>query len=264
MLENVIHPTVPQMQDAPYTCGAACINMALSFWGNQQPQQQIWAEIQANTGGKRPSDAQPQAGSFSSQHCDHCGGGPVLGQDGKYYGNYLCWFTTPEAAATTLNAWAPQHATGEYAADCAAAIVRVVDSLAATDPVPALFTIKPALHWVVAVGYQIDGPGSSVQWKGKSVTGLYVRDPQDDPGRDVIRLMTVFGLCDVLFGVMMAVECGPHGGARPVVVKGVGPPTWLVRLVTVFLRPVPRFLIPAWLRRFRPPPRPWPPPPPVR
>jgi hypothetical protein len=261
MIVDVILPTVHQLQVAPYTCGAACINMVLSLWAKQQPQPQIWAEIQVNTMETRPANAEWVSGSFSTQRCEDCGGGPVVGHDGNYYGDYRCWFTTPEAAAATLNTRAPNRAGAEYTANCAAAILRIVDSLAAADPMPAMLTIKPALHWVTATGYQTGGPGSSILRNGQPITGLYVRNPElPDPGPDVVRMITIDGLCRPGLGLLMAVECGPHAGTNPVVVKGLGLWAWLVILATTFLRSVARFVVPARLRRSPPSPRPGPPP----
>lgn len=141
LLPGIEHDT----QAAEYWCGPACINIVLSFWDKQQLQADLWESIQVNTGTQnRPVDAPEDAGSFKTQHCDNCS-----------QGGYHCWYTSPEAMAATINQFSPETVTSEYlgAED---GIRRMADSLSATSAVPAVFTTFSNLHWVVAVGYQLD------------------------------------------------------------------------------------------------------------
>jgi hypothetical protein len=199
-------------QAAEYWCGPACINIVLSYWDKQQPQATLWESIKTNTGSvDRPEDAPPpDDGSFKNQQCDKCNGG-----------GYHCWYTTPEAMAKTISGLAPETVSATYQGS-QDAIRRMADSVSATSPVAAVFTTLPSLHWVVAVGYQLDGTGASIVWNGKKLTALYVRDPAlADPGVDITQLATIDGLERPLTGLLMAVECGPRTGLYPVVAKGV-------------------------------------------
>ncbi len=256
MAQNFLLPGIEHdTQSSEYFCGPACINMVLSFWDKQQAQADLWEAIKVNTGTeKRPKDAPSDEGSFDTQHCDSCGPG-----------HYHCWYTTPEAMEATINDSAPDTVRAEYLGSHDV-IRRIADSLSATSPVPAAFTTFASLHWVVAVGYQLDGPGSSVLWNGQKVTALYVRDPGlSDPGADITQMVTMAGLVKPLTGLLMSVECGPNTGQYPVVSKGT--PTWirnyLIAIVTTW-RSVSRLAFRPWpwkwwVKKPPRPPRPMPP-----
>lgn len=249
LLPGIEHDT----QGVEYWCGPACINMVLSYWDKQQPKAVLWESIKINTGSQyRPADAPEDDGSFKTQQCDACGSG-----------GYHCWYTTPEAMEKTINGLAPEtfSATYQGAQD---AIRRMADSLSDASPVPAVFTTLPALHWVVAVGYQLEGSGDSIVWNGQKLTGLYVRDPVSDPGIDVTQLTTIAGLLQPLIGLVMAVECGPKAGQYPVVAKGTPAPAappaapQNVRvLIASTWQDFSKWLFRTWLKWFKPqqPPR---------
>jgi hypothetical protein len=253
MVQDVLLPnTQHDQQAAEYWCGPACVNIALTGLGEtKRPQSDLWAAIQANTGATpRPADAELVNGSFPTQRCDSCGG-THTGSNGKTYGNYNCWFTTPEAMAATINGFSAAKVGAELIVGGAVALRRVLDGLDAK--VPAVMTIKPALHWVVVIGYQIDGPNSngSIVWNGKTITAFYVRDPaQGDPGQDTLQLVTLDGLRRTLGGLMMSIDCGPHQGAFPVVVASS---SWLnafIAMVVTILRGVTFWIDPRRFRRY--------------
>ena len=237
LLPGIEHDT----QTAEYWCGPACINMVLSYWDKQQPQADLWEDIKVNTGTQnRPADAPKDEGSFDTQHCDSCGPG-----------SYHCWYTTPGAMELTINGAAPETVRAEYlgAQDV---IRRIADSLSATSAVPAVFTTFPSLHWVVAVGYQLDGLGASVMWNGKKITALYVRDPGlPDPGADITHMVTIDGLERPLTGLLMAVECGANTGQYPVVAKGTPPAAPAnIRIVSAWYS-LPPAQTAAWWERWK-------------
>ena len=131
---------------------------------------------------------------------------------------------------------------------------------------PAAFTTFASLHWVVAVGYQLDGLGSSVLWNGQKVTALYVRNPGlSDPGADITQMVTMEGLVKPLTGLLMAVECGPNTGQYPVVSKGTPSVTRtiLIAVQTTWRALSIWMLLPLkwkwWVRKPPRPPRPLPP-----
>lgn len=199
-------------QSAFFLCGPACINMVLSYWDKQQPQDVLWTAVQGNSGTvSRPIGAPQDEGTFATQVCDLC-------TDATFH----CWYTTPEAMAATINETSPTTVKAEYETS-QKVFERIADSLSAASPIPAVFTTLPSLHWVVAVGYQLDGTGPAVVWNGQKITGLYVRDPNEaDPWPDTTVLVTTTGLLQPLSGLLMAVECGVNNvGKYPVVSKGV-------------------------------------------
>lgn len=291
MLHDDVLPVVREEQQFFYTCGAACINIVLSHWGKNRVQLTVWQDIQANTGTiNRPGDAQSDAGSFATQYCDLCSPAITTGADGKQYGDYNCWYTTPEAMAATLNASSPVPVTVDYIADGADAIRRLAESIATFD-VPAVFTTLPALHWVVAYGYQYDDvmPPAPVPplWNSQYITGIYVHNPTltaAPAGPQTVQMVTPHGLS----GLLMSIQCGTptRVGQHPVVggaaaIAGGGSGTggnggggsgggpgggssgpqpvvgwWVIFLATVFIWLDPR----RWIRYFFRPRRPGPPP----
>ena len=215
--------TVHEVQGREYLCGAASIKMILSHWTLSQPPTQgdIWAKIQAHTVATQPRptpcDRNLDEGCFDGQQCDLCSGT-----------SYSCWYTTPEALAATVNAYAPPSAptaAAEYHRDPNNAIKRIADSLsgASTDKMPAAFTKASGLHWSVAIGYQLDGPISSpaqgVAWSGGTITGIYIRDPNEIDPWDALHLATPASLRKPVAGYLEAITCGPHTNDCPIVVK---------------------------------------------
>lgn len=220
MIRDVVLATVHEKQVKNYTCGAACINMVLSQWGKSQAQWAVWSDIQANTIGSRPLDAYWVDGSFASQLCDQCSKDSCTDTDGQVYGDYRCWFTSPEAMVTTINAASPSPLTLDYIANGPAALHRIADSIS-LHQVPAVLTTSPSLHWVVAVGIQYDDVlPTSVgfeNWGSNYLTGFYVGNP-DDPAmpQGTIHMVTPPGLIGAS-GLLMRIECGTHKGACPIV-----------------------------------------------
>lgn len=195
------------VQTLEYWCGPACINIVLSYWDKQQAQADLWELIKTNTTIKvKPAGATPDE---HTQHCVACDNNA-----------YECWYTTPEAMATTINQFAAEatSATYETAPD---AYRRIADSISAGSPVPAVFTTQPALHWTVAVGFQTDADVSGgVAWNGTKITGLYVRDPNrtySGPGELHLKTVTSLPLMHTGPG------CGPNPLRYPVVAKGTPP-----------------------------------------
>jgi hypothetical protein len=272
MLRDFVVPVVREDQLFSYTCGAACTNIVLSHWGKNGAQLTVWQDIQAKTGTvNRPADALSEPGSFPTQHCDLCSSAVITGGDGKQYGDYHCWFTTPEAMAATINASSLVPVTVDYIADSGDAIRRIADSLVNFD-VPAVFTTAPSLHWVVAYGYQYDDvlppPPVPLQWNSQSITGLYVHNPAPvsaQPGQPTIQMVTQQGL----EGLLMPIQCGASvrynehpvvggahapGGGGPGLNPVVGP--WAIFVAAVSLWLDPRRWLRYWFRPRRPgPPR---------
>lgn len=211
----VLPDTEHEEQHREYLCGAASVNMILSHWDKQQPQGDIWSAIQAHTGVQaRPVPCDPNdEGCFATQFCDRCSDG-----------SFKCWYSTPEALASTVNDYSPTLAAAEYHTDPDNAIRRVAECLTGPDQMPAAFTKAANLHWSVAVGYQIDGPdptGSGITWSGSGkITAIYVRDPNGgDAGQDVMQLTTLANMKKPIHGYLEAIVCGVHTNAYPIVVR---------------------------------------------
>jgi hypothetical protein len=244
--------TEHEQQKREFLCGAASVNMILSFWDKQQPQDDVWSAIQQNTGATaRPNNAIVDEGTFWNQQCDPC-----------LQGGYDCWYTTPEAMAHTLRDFGPGLFAAEYHTT-EDAIRRIAACLSAFGGRPAAYTKAAQLHWTVAVGYQLNGPGPGIVWNGNTITALYSRDPAtEDQG--VITLTTVHGFMAPVDGLLMAVNCGPRRGSYPIVVDQFSKGDFVTRMITtVWLRVSTRFPLVDWKRWIpRKPPRPLPPPPP--
>ncbi len=268
MIAELVLPTTHEEQTLNYTCGSACINIVLSRWGKQRVQSNVWIDVQANTSSVRPANARWVTGSFATQACDKCSEDTQTDTDGTVYGDYHCWFTSPEAMATTINASSPSPVAVDYIADGLDTIRRLADSI--TLGVPAVFTTLPSLHWVVAVGYQYDDvqPATgtpSVSWGAKFLTGIYVRNPsQASSPTGTVQMMTPPGLLS-LEGLLMSIECGPRNGQYPVVAgvavnqtSGSLNPRSIVSMApqTIWRLVIP----PRWIRKFWVRPRPGPPP----
>lgn len=221
MIHDVVLPTEHEPQFKNYTCGAACVVMVLSRWGLKPDQWGVWTDIQANTGTLlRPDNAPWPDGSFPTQRCDQCNDDTWIGADGKVYGNYHCWFTSPEAMAATINALSPSPVAVGYIANGADVLRRLADSIS-VHGVPAVFTTAPALHWVVAVGFRFDDVQPSgagfVNWGTKYLTGFYVRNPSDEAvSPDTVCMVTPPRLSGI-DGLLTRIVCGPHTGCCPVV-----------------------------------------------
>ena len=251
MADIILSGIEHDMQTEEYWCGPACINIVLSYWDNPQPQPDLWELIKANT----PVKNKP-AGASSDEHTQHC--------EACVNGGFDCWYTTPGAMAATINGFSTEltSATFQGSHD---AYRRIADSISANSPVPAVFTTRPSLHWIVAVGVKTDDLKGSVTWNGTHITGLYVRDPSrsySDP--DELHLMTVDSL-------PLMHTCGPQS-PYPVVAKGTptpGPATPAapqnVRvLIASTWQDFSKWLFRTWLKWFKPqqstrrPPRPGP------
>ena len=193
-------------QTEEYWCGPACINIVLSRWDQQQSQPNLWAKVQANTG----MNALPAGAPANTQRCDSCSAS-----------DHECWFTHPDVMPTTINAYSPQTLRVDYLGSHDA-IRRIADSI--VGDVAAVFTTQPSLHWIVAIGYQLDGVGAAISWNNRNLTGLYVLNPSVPTDNDTIHLTTVDGLEGIkpasVDGLLMATRCGQHANLYPVVHKG--------------------------------------------
>jgi hypothetical protein len=251
--------TEHEKQRVEYVCGAATANMILSFWDKQQPQEQVWTAIQQNTGTQaRPLGAPSMEGEFWNQYCDSCSQAQGSGS------GFNCWYTTPEALVTTLNDFSPASFVSEYH-PYEDACKRLAESLTGPDALPAAFTKAANLHWSAAVGYQLNGPSTGIPWtNGNVITALYVRDPAtEDPGTDIIHLLTTDGLQRPIDGLLMAVICGVQAGKYPIVVRSAAPNDSFWRLLATSWLGVKLFkpwLSQRWIPKKRT--RPTPPPPP--
>jgi hypothetical protein len=212
----------------------------LSYWDKQQPQATLWELIKTNTTVKNKPPGASQ--DPNTQHCFDCGGGL-----------YECWYSTPEAMATTINAFAPEATSATYHTS-QDAYRRIADSISAGSPVPAVFTTQPSLHWIVAVGFQTDPATSGgVSWKGTKITGLYVRDPNKTySAPDALHLKTVNSLPLMQIGG----GCGPNQGLYPVVAKsipsGPAPPRNLTVTMASTWRDFSKWIFRTWWRWFGP------------
>lgn len=274
MIEDTILSTVHEHQSHAYTCGAACVVMVLSRWGQTLDQGNAWTAIQTNTGTiPRPANAPWRDGSFSTQRCDKCNDDIQIGADGKAYGNYHCWFTSPEAMAATINASSSSQTVAvDYIYDGDETLRRLADSIQKYQ-VPAVFTKKPSLHWAVAVGFRSDDvqpPGGDfVSWGTKYLTGLYVADPSDlSVPQGTIHMVTPPGLLG-FDGLLMSIECGPceRRDHYPIVAAGSGAASGgtlnfkvIAASVLTSVIWIIRRLNPWWHYRYWVQPRPGPPP----
>ena len=171
--ESVAVPFVEQEQ--LYYCGPATLQMVCSALGVASPatppswQDQLWLDVQANTGAMRPPAAPstPTSPAFPQQKCEWC----------KYVG-WRCWSTTPTALedlANTLQSVAQfatsVHKTEEGATDA------LMDSIDAK--VPAFALVWGWQHWLVVDGYR-HGEAGATPVGGRNLNGVFIRNPLEE------------------------------------------------------------------------------------
>ena len=162
-------------QETLFYCGPAVLQMALSALGVASPatppswQDQLWDLVQQHTGAKRPSSAPstPTAPAFPTQKCERC------------YGQWSCWSSTPRVVEYLLNTLqtTAQYAVSTHGSEESATAV-LLDAL--DGQVPGVALVMGWQHWLVVDGYRHSEPNG---WAvaGRSVNGIYIRDPLDVP-----------------------------------------------------------------------------------
>jgi len=213
--------TVPFVsQETLYYCGPATLQMVFSALGVAPPatppswQDKLWADVQANTGATRPSNAPstPTAPAFLTQKCEWCAG---IG--------WRCWSTTPGALKHLANAKQTVahysisvHTTEESATDV------LMDTLDAD--VPAVALVRGWQHWLVVDGYR-QGEAGATPVGGRNLNGVFIRDPLETNAIHYIDWDTWEG------DYLKFVPCGDYedtyvvmGGVRVPRVKPTAPP----------------------------------------
>jgi hypothetical protein len=132
-------------------------------------QDQLWADVEANTGASRPAGAPstPIAPTFTTQKCEICAG------------QWKCWATTPGVLEYLINSM--QHA-GNFSVTMHASEKSATTSLMDTidENLPGVALIRGWQHWLAVEGYRHSGAGS-VLVGGRKLNGVFVRDPWETP-----------------------------------------------------------------------------------
>jgi hypothetical protein len=159
-------------QETLFYCGPATLQMVLSSLGVAAPaappswQTKLWADVQANTGATRPSNApsSPTSPPFLQQKCESC---QQIG--------WRCWATTPSVLAYLANGQQgvarfsiSQHSTEESATGV---LMTAIDK-----NLPAVSLVRGWLHWLVVEGYRHSEAGATPV-AGRNLNGVYLRDP---------------------------------------------------------------------------------------
>jgi hypothetical protein len=207
-MADVIVPVPFVKQEKLYYCGPATLQMLLTALGVNSPglpptwQDQLWQQVEANTGATRPSNAPstPIAPEFDDQKCEMCGG------------QWKCWATTPGVLEYLINTH--QHA-GNFSITMhtseASATATLMDTLDGNLPGVAL--IRGWQHWLAVEGYR-HGSTGWVSVGGRKLNGVFVRDPWETPSVHYIKWS------DWKSAYLKFVPCGDYQG-RYVVMGGV-------------------------------------------
>ncbi len=163
---------VTHISQDPGLCGAATAQMILHSQGlagaTKAVQHQIFADIQTNTTGKRPTKKKiktQDCQEWDTQECAKCAGDDT----------YTCWCTYPQALESTLNqrGLVVTQTTHANDLDAAARILDCIDLNLA----PAVL-VEFGNHWVTVTGYETGtGPNDAVLIGGRWVSDIYIRDP---------------------------------------------------------------------------------------
>jgi hypothetical protein len=171
---STIQLPVVHFDQKPGLCGAATAQTILFFTnpgqvGNKLSDQlALWATIQANTGGVRPTSPpaiidQTDCPTWAKQQCDKCEGAK----------DFVCWCTYPPGLEATLKQYLPVALT--VPADAEAATVAVIASVDFQIPSAAL--VFNGLHWLTVAGYETDGPNAR-PIGGRQISAIYISDPE--------------------------------------------------------------------------------------
>src|SRR5688572_9788432 len=95
---EVVLPITWSQQEQDYYCGPAVAKMYLAFKQVARSQDDLWCDVVVNTGGTKPAGAPPCPQAFPEQACDSC-------KDVNGNTFQVCWDSSPEALAATINAW---------------------------------------------------------------------------------------------------------------------------------------------------------------
>lgn len=197
-----------EQQQSFMFCGPAAIRMILSAFGVTVSQNSLWAEVQSHSAG---GTLVPKDGSlsllFPKQVCTKCGTA------------WYCWYTTPEAMASTIAANAPygQSAGVVYPDTGNKALQALLTSLDRPVRFPPAATIRGANHWVVMNGYHIEDPaypGAPPVTIGHwSLNGVFYLNPFEGPTPVV-----TFATTAAWKTMLKSIDCGIHTDDYPLVV----------------------------------------------
>ena len=169
-------------QETMFYCGPATLQMVLSSLGVAVPaappswQTKLWADVQANTGAIRPSNApsSPTSPPFPQQKCVSC----------QNFG-WKCWATTPGAlkAVANLRQGVVHFEVTEHETEASATAVLMAGI---NENVPGVVLIRGWQHWLAVEGYRHGEAGGSPVG-GLSLNGVFVRDPLETPAVHYIK-----------------------------------------------------------------------------
>jgi hypothetical protein len=160
-------------QQTLFYCGPAVLEMVLTTLGTKRPiapptwQDQIWADVKANTGATRPIGAPstPTAPPFPTQKCEPCGK------------QWKCWATTPGVLEYLANKYQPA---GQFAITMheteKSATASLLDAVDAN--LPAVALVHGWQHWLVVEGYR-HGEANSTALGQRALNGVFIRDSKD-------------------------------------------------------------------------------------
>ena len=221
-------------QEKLYYCGPAVAQMFLNHFGLAVSQDDLWADIKANSNGSGSSNP-PSSNTdpdFPKQVCENC--------DGVNPPVWTCWNATPAALQKTVmgrtsKATLDMH----YPLTFEEGVTHLIESIDRSPGVPPFATITSVNHWVVVSGYlqnDLTSTAFPAEQIGKyKLNGLYLRDPQSAGTPDSFKLVSVAAWHEQ-FG-LIACASSPNVDRYPVVVgtDAKNNSWWVVGAVAVAL-----------------------------
>ncbi|HVG83307.1 MAG TPA: hypothetical protein VM820_02275 [Vicinamibacterales bacterium] len=188
---------VVRIEQRPGRCGAASAQMMLHFKGrigaSLADQDVLWAEIQQNTTGARPSSnvRTHECPAWATMQCDRCPG----------EAEYTCWCSFPDALTKTLvdRQMPVSSATQAAPADTTALALASVDF-----NMPAAVLAKAGMHWTVVNGYLEVPAAQGVPVGGRSISDVFVRNPAVGAANQSIEINEWLD-----FELLPVIICGP-------------------------------------------------------
>lgn len=203
------------VQEKLYYCGPAVAQMFLKHLGVAVSQDDLWADIKANSTGSGSTN--PPSGDtdpvFPNQVCDNC--------DGLNPPVWTCWNTTPDALQKTVMGRTTKATLAiHYPTTFEDGVTELIESIDRSPGVPPFATISSVNHWVVVGGYLQNDVTSTefpVEQVGKyKLNALYLLDPQSAPPVDSFRMVKISDW-HAQFG-LIACASDPNVDRYPVVV----------------------------------------------